>query len=481
MIQRPRDKELPKQKPMAGRVPVHDLDAEAAVLSAMLLSRESVLKVRPILQPKQCYSDPNERICEAIYAVADAGVPVDVVSVASYLRDREQLQQVGGATYLAQLADATPAMAHVEAHALLVVRKWIQRQSGVLGHTIAAESYGDVGNLDEWVHKARRALTELVDTGRSHTEESLKVVLGRVVAEVSALADQGKRTTAVKSGFKGIDDAMGGLYPGRITYLAARPGVGKSSLVRNIAINVAGTEDGPQNAVVIIQLEGTKEEVARGMLCSEAKVDVLKFTAGMVQPDDWRALTEAGRWLSALPIWIEDRSCTVDDIIAIVRRKQEEFNRPATETERERRVVAVAIDYVQRVKATDPRMDKREALAVISARLKEDLAKGCNVHVFALAAMNRDVEKRKGGKPQLSDLRDCGDLESDADAVIFLDRPRGGGDDKRGETRGEASEGNPNVATAFFGKNRFGAEGATFKMRFMGAFNRFIDMLDGDD
>ncbi len=475
-----RERALPPQDIIAGRVPSHDLDSEASVISAMVLSQDAIRKVKPILRPEQCYSDSNARIVEAIYTLVDDGQPVDIVTVATWLRERERLQQIGGATYLGQLADATPKPGNVEAHARAVVRMWVKRQTGALGHALAAESYGDVGDVRTWVAAARAKLDELADTGRTHSDEHIRPVLGRVMKDVVALAEQGKRSLGTPTGYKHLDKATAGLFPGRITYIAARPGIGKSSFVRCLAINVAAIEDAA-HGVVFIQLEGTREEVGRGLLCSEARVDGLKFAAGIVQPADWARLAESGEFLAQLPIWVEDRSCTVDDIIAIVRRHQAEFNRPATETTREQRIVLVIVDYVQRVKSDESREKRNEELAVISQRLKDDLAKGCNVHVLALAAMNREVEKRKGGRPQLSDIRDCGDLESDADAVLFLDRPRGGDEagNQRKEPSGDARD--PNVATAFFGKNRFGVEGATFKLRFFPDCARFVDLYEGEE
>lgn len=472
---------LPQQKPAAGRVPVNDLDAEAAVISAMLLSREAVQKVRPILRPPQCYSDANARIVEAIYELSDQGVPVDIVSVGGYLRERERLAQVGGPTYLAQLADATPAVAHVEVHARIVVRAWVQRAAGAIGHSLAADSYGDVGDVRQWIAAARAALDELAETGREHSEELIRPVLGRVIREVEGLAEDGKRSLGIRTGFAKLDKSTAGLVPGRVSYIAARPGVGKSSLARNIVANVAAIQE-VIYGIIVIQLEGTREEVARGMLCSEAKVDTLKMAEGLLQPDDWRAMTDVGAWMAQLPIWIEDRPCTVDDMIAIVRRKQAEFDRPATATRPEQKVGLVVVDYVQRVRAEEEKDKRSEELAQISRRLKEDLAKGCNVHVLALAAMNRDVEKRKGNKPQLSDLRDCGDLESDADLVVFLDRPLSEKEDDKGGGKGTGdAEGGGGVATGFIAKNRHGLSGNTFKLRFFAPYARFVEPYEGEE
>ncbi len=467
---------------IAGRVPPHDLDAEAAVLSAILLAwQETLVRVADVLKPEHFYSDANGRIFEAMIQLSLVGTPIDIVSVASYLRDRERLAQVGGPTYLGQLADATPAVAHVESHARIVLNKWLVRAAIATCQRIAAEGYGDVGDPREFVRAARTALALLADIGQSHTDEHILPILQRVMNNVVELAEKGKRTLGVPTGYIGIDKATGGLHPGRVMYIAARPGVGKSSLVRNIATNVLAVEN-VEYGVIVIQLEGTKAEVGSGILCAEAQVDGLKFAAGVVQTDDWRKLTDCATWLSQRPLWVEDRSCTVDDIIAIVRRKKEEFDRPASEGKLERRVHLVIIDYVQRVKATSERMKRSDELAIISGRIKEDLAKGCNVAVVALAAMNREVEKRKGGKPQLSDIRDCGDLESDADQVLFLDRQIADDDDGGGERRAQPGETkrSPTIATAQFGKNRFGPA-SVFKLRFFPPSARFVDLYEGEE
>jgi replicative DNA helicase len=212
---------------IAGRVPPHDLDAEAAVLSAILLSREALDRVLELLKPEHFYSDANGRIFEAMTQLAIASTPIDIVSVASYLRDRERLAQVGGPTYLGQLADATPAVAHVGAHAAVVYEKWRLRSLIATCQRVAAEGYGDVGDPQAFVDSAEQAIYELARTAQKNSAMPINVVLRAAFQQITAAAERGDRITGISTGYERIDAMTSGLHAGELVIVAARPGMGK--------------------------------------------------------------------------------------------------------------------------------------------------------------------------------------------------------------------------------------------------------------
>src|SRR4051812_9723834 len=294
---------------IAGRVPPHDLDAEAAVLSAILLSREALDRVLEILKPENFYSDANGRIYEASQELALTGTPIDIVSVASYLRDRERLAQIGGASYLAQLADATPAVAHVGAHARVVYEKWRLRQLIATCQKVAAEGYGDVGVVQEFIDAAEQDIYQLARTASSSSAQPLATVLRAAFQQITAAAERGDRITGISTGYEKLDAKTAGLHNGDLTIVAARPGMGKTSFVLNLGVNVASprtvTVAGPNEhgagverqepgfGVCIFSLEMPREQLGIRMVCSEGRVDVGKVRQGFLQPDDWRRLTES--------------------------------------------------------------------------------------------------------------------------------------------------------------------------------------------
>jgi replicative DNA helicase len=226
---RPRQEPKKQEPPIVnGRVPPHDLDAEAAVLSALLLSRDAFDRVAEILKPDHFYSDANGRIYEAALALAASSTPIDIVSVASFLRDRDRLGQIGGPAYLAQLADATPAIAHVAAHAQTVYDKWRVRALIATCQRIAAEGYGDVGAVDDFIDRAEQDIFALAAAKRSKAGAHVSVVLADVFKQITAMAERGQRTSGYSTGYGKFDEKTAGVHAGDLMVMAARPGMGKA-------------------------------------------------------------------------------------------------------------------------------------------------------------------------------------------------------------------------------------------------------------
>jgi replicative DNA helicase len=319
---------------------------------------------------------------------------------------------------------------------------------------------------------------------QSGSTEKLIEAIKRTFKTLSEAAKRGNRITGVSTGFSRYDDMTAGLHDGDLTIIAARPGMGKTSFVLNMAANVASpksreaAEDPNERweeagtGCAVFSLEMPREQLANRMLCSEARVDVSKMRTGHLNQQDWSSLTQAASFLSNLPIWIDDSpSLTILDLRAKVRRLQSDFDIVDGEGRRTRRLGVVVVDYLQLMKGRDGAPSREQEISEISRGLKA-LAKELKVAVIALSQLNRAVETRseKSKRPQISDLRESGAIEQDADNICFIYR-----DDYYNR---EASE-EPNVAELIIAKQRNGPTG-TAKVRFDHQYTRFDNLADGE-
>jgi len=473
---------------IAGRVPPHDLDAEAAVLSAIMLKRDALDQVAEILKAEHFYSDANGRIYEAAVALALDQKPIDIVQIASWLRDRERLPQIGGTAYLAQIVDATPAISHVAAHAKTVREKWRLRRLIAECQRISAEGYGDVGGVQEFIDGAEQSVYELARTVETTTAQPIKDVLRAAFEQISKAAERGDRITGISTGYPKLDEKTAGLHDGDLSIVAARPGMGKTSFVLNLAVNVASprtiAQPGPQDrgygakekrepgfGVAVFSLEMPREQLATRMVCCEGRVDVGKLRGGHLSAEDWRRLTEAASNLSGLPIWLDDTPAIgLLELRAKVRRIQAEYNRVATVDNPEQRVGLVVIDYLQLMTGRQGLTSREQEISEISRGLKQ-LAKELRVPVIALSQLNRAVETRPGKdkRPQLSDLRESGAIEQDADMIVFIYR-----DDYYNQDSDRKG-----IAELIIAKQRNGPTGKVLT-RFTASCTRFDSLQPGD-
>jgi replicative DNA helicase len=463
-------------KPVAGRVPPHDLDAEAAVLAAVLLERDALDKVLEILKPAHFYSDANRRVFEAAVELTTEGTPVDITTVASWLRSREWINQIGGPSYLAQLVDATPAVAHVESHARVVVEKWRVRQLIGTCQRIAAEGYGDFGDVQEFLDNAEHSICTLARTGTKTSVRPIGQVLKGFFEKLSAAAERGDRVTGLSTGYQRLDAMTAGLHNGNLIIIAGRPGMGKTAFALNLAVNAASPRtvhrDGvvhqePGVGVCVFSLEMQDEELGGRMVTSEGRVDGAKVRQGFLQSEDWRRLTEASSYIAHLPIFVDETGAIgLLELRAKVRRLQAELARPAKRGEPEQRLGLIVIDYLQLMKGRAGAQNREQEISEISRGLKE-LAKELRVPIIAISQLNRSVETRntKDKRPQLSDLRESGAIEQDADLILFLYRDEYYNDDTNMK----------GIAEVIVAKQRNGPTGKVF-VRFGSSYTRFDNL-----
>jgi replicative DNA helicase len=416
-----------KSVDIGGRTPKHSLENEQAVLAAMTMSPRNVdLCVSAGLKPEAFFVPAHQRLCEAIYALHQQGHPADLPLIAAWLKERDLLQQVGGVAFLARIIDATPAIAHVEAYATLLMDLALVRQVGETCQLAAAESYLEMGPVRDWVSSVESRIYGLASARFTSPIESVWDVGIRVLESFN------RPPRSTPSTFVDLDEKTGGWHDGELIIVAGRPGMGKTSFAMDCARRVAALEpsihtdgyiDRPKLGVAVFTLEMPKEQLTLRLACAEARVDVGDAVKAKFTDIGWTKFVGGMNAVSQLPIFLDETSAIgIPELRSKIRETQRRYDRKNERGEVTQRIGLVVIDYLQLMSGEGD--SREEEVAFVSRRLKQ-LAKELHVPIIAIAQLNRDVETRsaKSKRPQLSDLRESGSLEQDADVVIFLYRP----------------------------------------------------------
>lgn len=436
---------------VADRTPPHDLDAEAVILSACFLSRDDFALVSDKLHAEHFYSEANRRIYEGMVSLSGRSQIPDVVAIAGWLRDEGRLAQIGGAAYLAQLVDSVPAMASVEQHAERVTALWRLRQLIATAHRIAAEGYGVRGDtVDAFLDAAEAQIYSLANT----TERSSVAHISEVVRESyeSMLAAETRKDVELPTGLRLLDDALGGLGRGRLTIVAGRPGMGKTSLATGAAFNIALLG----MPVAIFSLEMPRRQLGLRMACCRSGASVHRALNGWLTGERRSALLRAKEELARLPIWI-------DDTPAVSLTQLRAKCRLAT-AKAGAKLALVVVDYLQLMTGSTSARSREREVAEITGGAKR-LAKELDCSVLLLSQLNRDCEREKDKRPRLADLRESGAIEQDADDVVFVFR----------QAAYEETTENLHDAELIIAKQRNGPIG-TVNVRFDGPSTAFTDL-----
>jgi replicative DNA helicase len=406
---------------LAGRVPPHDLDAEAAVLAAMLLNREAVTMGLSLLLPEHFYSDANCRIFEAITDLNGNGIPCDIISVASWLRDREKLAQIGGASYLAQVSDATPAVAHIAAHAATVIEKWQLRCVIASCQKISSEGYGDVGVVSEFLSSAAECLSQIAVSSRT----ALRGVTAR--AGITALFQQWtnpKKIDGMGTGIPDLDSLLRTMRRKQLIVIGAHSGIGKSALATCIAgfnTRFVG-EEGERYGGVVITVEMGHEEYLQRMVFSDARVDSYKFEEKYrekITDDDWQRIAKSSSSLAVDHLIVIDDMDDATEIAKELQRIKVQYEEQGTPLR------YVIWDYSQILSpggSSGRRVDSREQEVSAVARICKKVCQQMNITGILLAQLNEDGRK-DGRKPRGRDMRESKGLLNEANAVILIYNP----------------------------------------------------------
>jgi replicative DNA helicase len=436
---------------LAQRLPPQNLEAETSVLGAVLLENEALNRLLEILREDDFYREAHRRIFSAILHLYEHSEPVDLITLSEVLKTRGELDSVGGVEYLNSLVNGVPTAANITYYAKIIKEKAILRKLINRATEIVSQSYSNSGDVDEFIDQAERAIFEISEDRVRPSFYPIKDLIKSSFKTIERLYEKRQLITGVPTGFQRLDELTSGLQPSDLIIIAGRPSMGKTALALNIAHHASVEATIP---AAIFSLEMSKEQLALRMLCSEAKVDAHRLRGGFLSEADWPKLTRAAGSLSEAPLFIDDTpGLSALEMRAKSRRLKIEHN-----------LGLVIVDYLQLMRGRASADSREQEISDISRSLKA-LAKELAIPVIALSQLNRRVEERGDKRPQLSDLRESGAIEQDADVILFLYR----------EEVYNKSEENRGRAEIIIGKQR---NGPTDKvdLAFLDKYTRFENL-----
>ena len=435
-----------------GKVPPNDVEAEQAVLGSMLTDRDAVISAIEVLHVEDFYRTDNKSIYEAILNLYNRAEPIDIITVKAELESLGKIEQVGGLEYLVSLPDKVPTTANAIKYIKIVEEKSTLRNLIKTANDIIEMGYDPTEDVTDVMESAEKKIFNIMQNNDKKSYSPIKDILVDSFTQLEELYNRKQHITGVPSGFIGLDYKTAGFHGSDLILIAARPAMGKSAFALNIATNAAVRANVP---VVMFSLEMSKEQLVNRILCSEAMVDSNKVRTGKLEEEDWTKLAGSIGPLSEAEIYIDDTpGITVTEIRAKCRKLKLEKN-----------IGMVVIDYLQLVQGSNRRHGSREQeISEISRSLKI-LAKELDVPVIALSQLSRAVEQRPDHRPMLSDLRESGAIEQDADIVMFL---------YRDDYYNKDSE-KQNIAEVIIAKHRGGSLG-TVELLWLGSYTKFVDL-----
>jgi replicative DNA helicase len=393
---------------LAQRLPPQNLEAETSVLGAVLLENEALNRVLEILKEDDFYREAHRRIFSAILHLYEHSEPVDLITLSEVLKTRGDLDAVGGVEYLNSLVNGVPTAANISYYAKIIKEKAILRKLINRATEIVSQSYSNSGDVDEFIDQAERTIFEISEDRVRPSFYPIKDLIKSSFKTIERLYEKRQLITGVPTGFQRLDELTSGLQPADLIIIAGRPSMGKTAFALNIAQHASVRATTP---AAIFSLEMSKEQLALRMLCSEAKVDAHRLRGGFLSEADWPKLTRAAGSLSEAPLFIDDTpGLSALEMRAKARRLKIEHN-----------LGLVIVDYLQLMRGRASADSREQEISDISRSLKA-LAKELSIPVIALSQLNRRVEERGDKRPQLSDLRESGAIEQDADVILFLYR-----------------------------------------------------------
>jgi replicative DNA helicase len=384
-------------------------EAEQAVLGAMLLDQDAALRAAELLDHSQFYQDAHRRLFRAAVALTEQRVVIDHITLRNELSRRDELDLVGGADYIAELVDSVATAANLEHHARIIREKAILRRLIEASTAIIQEAYDGHQSANELLDHAEGRIFRISQERRQEGFVRIKEMLWPTMERIETLQKSGKSVTGVPSGFEDLDALTSGFQRSELIILAARPSMGKTAFVLNVAANAAHEGHG----IAIFSLEMSKDAIVQRLLCAEARVDSQRVRRGMLRDTDFTALARAAGWLQQCPIWIDDSPA-----LTLL-----EMRSKARRLRADNEVGLIVVDYLQLMRSPEYSENRVQEISDISRSLK-GLARELEMPVIALSQLSRASEQRGGErKPILSDLRDSGAIEQDADVVVFIHRP----------------------------------------------------------
>jgi replicative DNA helicase len=442
-----------------GKLPPQAVDLEEAVLGALMLDKNAVASVIDILHPECFYKEAHQHIYEAIFQLFHQTQPVDILTVTQQLRKNTTLEIAGGAYYITQLTNRIASAANIEYHARIVLQKYIQRELIRISSETIRDAYEESSDVLDLLDKAERNLFGISESNIRRKYEDMHSLVTKAIKDVEHASNQESGVTGVPSGFTELDRVTAGWQKSDLIIVAARPAMGKTAFVLSVARNAAVQFKKP---VAFFSLEMSSVQLVNRLISSETEINSEKLRKGELAQHEWHQLNNKVTPLTKAPIYIDDTpSLTVFELRAKCRRLVAE-----------KKIELIIIDYLQLMVGTSEHNrngNREQEISHISRSLKS-IAKELNVPIIALSQLSRAVETRgQSKKPQLSDLRESGAIEQDADMVMFLYRP-----EYYGLTETEDNVPTTNLAEIIVAKNRNGAV-KSVNLKFLGHLTKFTD------
>ena len=429
-------------------LPPQNLEAEQAVLGSMLLEEDALVQAAELLEEGAFYKDAHRKIFSTLIALYKANVPVDLVTVTEEFKKRNWLEEIGGASYLATLTSVVPTASNAQYYCGIVKQKAILRNLIRASTQIASECYEEASEPDLLLDKAETLIFDIASKKVKRDAIAMKDIIKSSIEMIDALYQRKGMITGLPTGFVELDQQLAGLQPADLVVVAGRPAMGKSSFSLCVAEHAALIQ---KTGIAIFSLEMSKENLVQRMLCSHARINAHNVRSGMLSTSDWPTLTKAAGKLSEAPIFVDDSpSISVLELRAKARRLKSRHG-----------IGLVILDYLQLMNESSYADNRQQEISVISRSLKA-LARELNVPVIAVSQLSRAPERRESFRPRLSDLRESGAIEQDADVVLMLFR----------EDYYNPSDENKGIAEVIVAKQRNGPTG-TVKLAFIKEYTRF--------
>ena len=427
---------------VVNKVQPNDTLAEQAVLGSMLVSKDAVQAAVEVLKPEDFYREDNKEIYAAMMDIYSVGKEIDMITVTEQLKLRGTLERVGGTQNLATLIDNVPTTSNIERYVEIVEQKATSRNLIKVTSDIMKVSYAQTEELDAIIEQAEKGIFDLAQNRNSKSYSGMKEILVNTLDSIEKMYQNKEKLSGMESGFIDLDEKISGLNDSDLIIVAARPAMGKSAFVLNIASYVA-----------------MHEQLVKRMLSSESEIDSMKINNANLEQDDWIKMADASNRLADVPIYIDDTPVlTPSEIRAKCRKAKLEKN-----------IGLIIIDYLQLMESKTANGSRQQEISEISRGLKI-LAKELNVPVIALSQLSRATEARADHRPMLSDLRESGSIEQDADIVMFLHR----------EDYYDKETEKKNVAEVIVAKNRHGETG-TVELAWLGKYTKFANLYKGNE
>ncbi|HJY79713.1 MAG TPA: replicative DNA helicase [Candidatus Binatia bacterium] len=435
------------------KVPPQSLDAEESVLGGVLFDTHALDRVVEVLSVEDFYRESHRKIFRAMLALSEKSEPIDLITLSDILKARGELQDIGGATYLAELVDKVPSAANISHYARIVREKAVLRSLITVCNEITSRCHNGQEDIEPFLDEAERLIFDVSEKRVRPSFFKMGDLIMDTIKTVEQLFERKELVTGVPTGFLDLDRMTAGLQPSDLIIVAARPSMGKTAMVLNIAQYVALHAN---TAVAIFSLEMSKEQLVLRMLCSEARVDNAKVRTGYLGERDFPRLAMAAGRLAEAPIYIDD---TPAQNVLELRAKSRRLKREAN-------IGLIIIDYLQLMRGLTAQENRTQELSEISRSLKS-LAKELNIPVIALSQLNRQVEQRADRRPMMADIRESGAIEQDADVIMFIYRDEVYKPDSQDE----------GVAEVIIGKQRNGPTG-TVRLAFRREYTRFDNLIE---